>query len=628
MVNGQRPTAGDTSKKILVCAPSNAAVDELVLRFKEGVKTRDGKEKKINVVRLGRSDKINEQVKEVTIDELIAARLNKAAGNSENQRAKTQRLMQEHKEISQKLNEAHERREAAEGKPDAAKIQDEIDACRRRKKELSLLIDQAKDKESKENRQSDLERKRAEQSVLDEAHVLCATLSGSGQEKFQNYNLEFETVIIDEAAQCTELQALIPLKYGCAKCILVGDPKQLPPTTFMDAKLNFQYEQSLFVRMQNKQPEDVHLLDTQYRMHPDISAFPSKAFYDSRLLDGPGMAKLREAPWHKELSLGPYRFYDVQGQQTSRGSSLTNMVEIKAAMQLYEKLMSVCPSYDFKGKIGIITPYKAQFNALKDTFRANYGREIFDTIEFNTTDAFQGRECEIIIFSCVRASEGSIGFLNDYRRMNVGLTRAKYSLWVLGNTKSLVNGKYWRDMIDDARQRDRMSSAAEIASIKGRPRQAPVASNGNNHSSIATPAHSKNIDAKMAHGSSANSPASSRRSSVSSSSMHSKQKAHGAIDISIKKEAQHKFKVEDVEMKDLFSDDEEYEPVEIIKPEVKDEQKIIKRENVRSPIHNIVPPIGDSDPTKPRAPQQLPVKRRKAPPNPLMDPRRKKAKNG
>ena len=279
-------------------------------------------------------------------------------------------------------------------------------------------------------------------------------------------NVEFETVIIDEAAQCIELSALIPLKYGCSKCILVGDPEQLPPTVLSRSAQSFGYEQSLFVRMQRNHPNDVHLLDTQYRMHPEISAFPSQQFYNSRLIDGVGMAELRKQPWHASKILGPYRFFDVEGVQTkeARGHSFINIPELNAAIKLYERLKSDYRNYDFTGKIGIITSYKAQLNELKSRFRQRFGDAVFDEIEFNTTDAFQGREREIIIFSCVRAKPtGGIGFLGDIRRMNVGLTRAKSSLWVLGDSRSLQQGEFWNKLIQDAKSRNKYTSGDVMA---------------------------------------------------------------------------------------------------------------------------------------------------------------------
>lgn len=463
-----QPTSSPASKKLLVCAPSNAAVDELVMRFKEGVKTLKGVHKKINVVRLGRSDAINSNVVDVTMDELVNKRLGSTNGDNE-ARAKTQAIMKEHQAVSQQVNMARAKLDSGEIKgKEASELQDEFNTLRRRKTQLGTQIDNAKDDENRAGRQAEVNRKRVQQAILDEAHVICATLSGSGHDMFQSLNIEFETVVVDEAAQCVEMSALIPLKYGCAKCILVGDPRQLPPTVFSKVAAQHKYEQSLFVRMQNNHPNAVHLLDTQYRMHPDISAFPSATFYEGRLLDGDNMAALRRQPWHASELLAPYRFFDVEGQhQVSKGHSLINVAEIEVAMSLYERLTQDFPNFDFNNKVGIITPYKSQLRELKSRFAHRYGDHILQNVEFNTTDAFQGRESEVIIFSCVRASPaGSVGFLQDIRRMNVGITRAKSSLWILGNSQSLMRGQYWNKLIVDAKSRDSYSTGNVPAMLR------------------------------------------------------------------------------------------------------------------------------------------------------------------
>ena len=475
---------GPPPKKMLVCAPSNAAADELVMRLKEGIKTLDGRFHKANIVRVGRSDAMNVNVMDVTLDELVKARLKIGSGDVDSAREETSKIMQEHKEISRQLNEARAALDAAEGdgKKAPTDVKDKFETIRRRKTVLSNKIDSARDSEGLAHRAADMNRKRAQQAVLDEADVLCATLSGSGHEMFQNLNIEFESVIIDEAAQCVEMSALIPLKYGCAKCILVGDPKQLPPTVFSREAARHQYEQSLFARMANNSPNDVHLLNIQYRMHPHISAFPNKTFYDNRLLDGDNLITSRDAPWHRNDILGAFSFIDVQGQHqaSAKGHSLINIAEIESAMLLYDQLTrdyaSAVPSRG--GGIGVITPYKSQLREFRDRFTRRYGAEIMDAIEFNTTDAFQGRECDIIIFSCVRASPaGGIGFLQDIRRMNVGLTRARKSLWVLGNAASLSRGEYWRKLVEEAKARDlytsgdlamRLRAAASVAKGGGK----------------------------------------------------------------------------------------------------------------------------------------------------------------
>ena len=447
------------AKKLLVCAPSNAAVDELVMRFKQGITTANGENQKISVIRLGRSDAINANVMDVTLEELVNAKLNIAVGKKSSSGDDLGNLIKAHKATCEDLNVLRVTVAGlkASGKSVSPEQNRDLEVLKRKKQQLSNQIDQARDSGDTAARDAEINRRRVQQEVLEGAHVICATLSGSGHEMFQNLNIEFETVVIDEAAQSIELSALIPLKYGCSKCILVGDPKQLPPTVLSREAARFQYEQSLFVRMQANHPHDVHLLDTQYRMHPDISVFPSKAFYDGRLLDGSDMARQRARPWHQSKILGPYRFFDVRGfhQTATQGHSLINLAEVDVALKLYHRLITDFKDYEFKGKIGVITPYKSQLRELRSRFAQKYGDIILSTIDFNTTDAFQGRESEIILFSCVRASlNQGIGFLSDIRRMNVGITRAKSSLWVLGNSSSLMRGEFWGQLIEDARSRD------------------------------------------------------------------------------------------------------------------------------------------------------------------------------
>lgn len=469
-VSVRAPVAFPASKKILVCAPSNAAVDELVMRFKQGVKMTNGSTEKLQVVRLGRSEAINAQVRDVTLEELVLAKLN--LNGSKNGKEDIHAVMMEHQKASGAMVELRQQMDSirAKGEQPPQTDQDAFEGYKRTKAALGSKIDRLKEEQDQASRQADLNRKRVQQEVLDSAHILCATLSGSGHDLFRELNVEFETVVIDEAAQSIELSALIPLKYGCSKCILVGDPKQLPPTVLSREAAKFQYEQSLFARMEHNHKKDIHLLDTQYRMHPEISLFPSKMFYDSRLRDGGDMAKLRQRPWHHSDVFAPYRFFDVQGMSESapKGHSLINIAELNVAMQLYDRLTKDVPKYNFRGKIGIITPYKGQLKELRSRFRQRYGESILDSIEFNTTDAFQGRESEIIIFSCVRASTRGIGFLNDVRRMNVGLTRAKCSLWVLGNSQSLTQGEFWNALVKDAKSR-RLYTDGDIRALLSQP---------------------------------------------------------------------------------------------------------------------------------------------------------------
>ncbi|KUJ23532.1 uncharacterized protein LY89DRAFT_680273 [Mollisia scopiformis] len=480
--NGQPAKAPPPKKKLLICAPSNAAVDELVVRLKEGIQPLNGPRQKINVIRIGRSDAINAAVKDVMLDELVRIKLEGDDSDKNKLLQARDSLHKEAAQVKERLNVIRPQMDEAQKDDNPTKIQNlrrEFDQLKRRQAQLGSKIDEDKESGMTVSRQNEISRRKFQQEIIDGAHVICSTLSGSGHDMFKNLDVDFETVIIDEAAQCIELSALIPLKYGCSKCILVGDPEQLPPTVLSRSAQSFGYEQSLFVRMQKNHPNNIHLLDTQYRMHPEISRFPSAQFYNSRLVDGDGMAQLRQQPWHASTILGPYRFFDVAGFQTkqAQGHSFINVPELNAALQLYQRLKTDYSQVDFRGKIGIITSYKAQLNELKARFAQRYTDAIFDEIEFNTTDAFQGREREIIIFSCVRAkATGGIGFLGDIRRMNVGLTRAKSSLWVLGDSRALQQGSFWNELILDAQKRGRYTSenVMELFSRPTERNQGPV----------------------------------------------------------------------------------------------------------------------------------------------------------
>ena len=249
-----------------------------------------------------------------------------------------------------------------------------------------------------------------------------------------------------------------------------ADPNQLPPTVISQAALSLIYDQSLFKRLNKKTP--VQLLDMQYRMHPEISRFPSKYFYADALKDAPNMLIENTRPWHEIGALGPYRFFDVPGIERSRSShsgraysSLMNEVEGKTAVALIALICSSCPRLNFANRIGIITPYKEQRRKIRKELCLRFGDAAASCVEVSTVDGFQGQEREIIIFSCVRTGEGTniamtgflaggIGFLNDARRMNVALTRSKCSLYILGKSSALINNSLWRSLILDARSRN------------------------------------------------------------------------------------------------------------------------------------------------------------------------------
>ncbi|KAK9478537.1 SEN1 N terminal-domain-containing protein, partial [Lipomyces japonicus] len=476
-----QPLPPPEPKRVLVCAPSNAAVDELVLRLKGGILNSSGEEFVPKIVRMGRSDIINPAVRDLTLEELVDREVTKFQEEAQRRqssqvdrgalREQLNKVLDERAQVETQLN-------MTDNQAERENLRAKRDMLNAKKAALGQRLDEARDKHAVSVRTNEIERRNIQTKILTGADVICATLSGAGHDLLANLSMTFETVIIDEAAQCVELSALIPLKYGCTRCAMVGDPNQLPPTVLSQTASRFQYEQSLFVRMQTNFPSSVHLLSIQYRMHPDISKFPSAQFYDSRLIDGDGMAERTKAEWHAEKELfGPYRFFDVQSreQQSKTTHSYYNRAEAECAVRLYQELCARFPEIDFDGRVGIVTPYKQQLFELKNTFRTKLGQTGMAGIDFNTIDGFQGQEKEIIILSCVRSGGGGngsgVGFLADVRRMNVALTRARSSLWIIGNVNSLISDTIWRKLITDAKERGMVHKLSQNGQLLILPQQ-------------------------------------------------------------------------------------------------------------------------------------------------------------
>lgn len=216
------------------------------------------------------------------------------------------------------------------------------------------------------------------------------------------------------------------------------------------------------------------VLSIQYRMHPDISVFPSTTFYDSKLQDGPGMAQLTAQPWHSNPLFRPFKFFASRGLEAAgRSHSLINREEAAIAQAIYERLRQDHPKVDFDYRIGIVTMYKEQVFELKRVFRARYGADIDSVIDFNTVDGFQGQEKDIIILSCVRGGKGTVGFLSDRRRVNVALTRAKSNMFVIGNAEHLRNDRLWGQLVVQSEARGALQPA-NVKTFSGVSRPAPA----------------------------------------------------------------------------------------------------------------------------------------------------------
>ncbi|OQR89917.1 hypothetical protein THRCLA_09515 [Thraustotheca clavata] len=292
-----------------------------------------------------------------------------------------------------------------------------------------------------------------ESSFLESAHIVFTTLSSAGHRALDDSN-KYDILVIDEAAQAVELSTIIPMRFGSKQCVLVGDPQQLSATVFSRTSAQSLYERSLFERLESC-GHPVHMLRTQYRSHPVISDFPRHYFYGGLLEDGDNVKQPSYTkPYHNLApAFQPLVFWNILSSREHTGAaSRSNQMEIDLAVNLYLTLRNTCPPTDIRGKVGVITPYSFQMEELKKAFSRACNGDYSHDVEINTVDGYQGREKDIIILSTVRADpKKGVGFLNDIRRMNVALTRAKYACYVIGSEAALKSSKPWRALLDHAR---------------------------------------------------------------------------------------------------------------------------------------------------------------------------------
>ncbi|KAI5191617.1 regulator of nonsense transcripts 1 [Nematocida minor] len=271
--------------------------------------------------------------------------------------------------------------------------------------------------------------------------VLCArlvfsTLSMAGSIILKD--VPFDAVVIDEACQATEPSSIIPLRSSLKTIVLVGDPMQLPPTILSQSK---DLAVTLFERMSVSIPPI--LLDTQYRMHAAISEFASNEFYNGKLKNGVSLE-----------SCLPFAFIDAAGTEEVNSKEVCNRKECAIVAQLLPVALKTYAS------VGVISPYKGQVRLMKSVIK---------NVEISTVDGFQGQEKDCIVISTVRSKK--IGFLNDIRRMNVALTRAKYTVIVVGSMDLLKKDPTWKSLIEYVKKNKFVYTARETIDILKRKSQ-------------------------------------------------------------------------------------------------------------------------------------------------------------
>jgi ATP-dependent RNA/DNA helicase IGHMBP2 len=392
-----------TGQRVLAVAPSNIAVDSL---FEKLVAAGE------KAIRVGHPARVLPELRPYTLDALVETHPNvklarKLARDAYALREQAARYTRARPEPGERRAK---RQEAKKMLADARKIEDQV-----------------------------------AESLLNSARVVCATLTGLDRDLLDSQH--FDWCIMDEASQSTEAAAWSPLQI-VDRLVLAGDHFQLPPTIISTQAAAEGFNVSLLERLIEQPGLDIaRRLTVQYRMHQDIMKFSSQEFYqDSLVADGavrdhllqdlPGLAA-------NELTGTPVHFIDTAGASYDEsaepeGESLFNLSEAELVVEKVQTLLEAgLPA----AEIAVISPYSAQVRLLRERLQQ-------PELEIDSVDGFQGREKEAVIVSLVRSNRaGTIGFLEDVRRMNVALTRSRRKLVVIGDSATIAAHPFYQRML-------------------------------------------------------------------------------------------------------------------------------------------------------------------------------------
>lgn len=304
---------------------------------------------------------------------------------------------------------------------------------------------------------------RINEDLFDQSRVIASTLIGTASRVLERKH--FSTLFIDEAAQAFEAASWAAI-IKADRVIFAGDHLQLPPTIKCREAEIKGLSKTLMEKVAENKPTCVELLTTQYRMHKDIMQFSSEWFYEGRLVADPNVATRTVMPLDTPVVWIDTKELGFEEQLNPLSQSRLNSSE---ALLLVKTLRDYCRNMGIERIVndridfGIISPYKSQVQLLRKLVRqSNYLKPINRQISVNTVDGFQGQERDVILISMVRGNdEGRIGFLNDLRRMNVAITRARMKLIILGDTTTLCHNKFYKKLIEHIKEHGLMQVETE-----------------------------------------------------------------------------------------------------------------------------------------------------------------------
>ena len=387
--------------QVLVCAPSNAAVDWISEQLSK---------RSVPVLRIGNPLKMSDEMLECSYERRYA----------------------DHPDYAELWSIRRALRDGVQGRSSHER-QQHMRRLRKRQMELEIKINA---------------------DLFEQARVVSCTLIGSAYRLLEHRH--FSTLFIDEAAQALEPACWAAI-LKADRVVLGGDPQQLPPTVKSREAARRGLGVTLMQHVVRTKPSCVTLLTTQYRMHRDIMEFPSRWFYYGALCAAPEVAdrvvSLMDTPltWVDTAQAG-------FGEHESRSRSRLNAEEARLVVHVLRDYVDMIGLERLVGDgvdFGIITPYRAQVRLIRRLLRMQrFYRRLRGQVAVHTVDGFQGQERDVIIISMVRDNEeGQIGFLGDLRRMNVALTRARMKLIIIGNSATLSKHRFYGELFDHFQRR-------------------------------------------------------------------------------------------------------------------------------------------------------------------------------
>lgn len=389
--------------QVLVCAQSNTAVDWISEKLVD---------RGVNVLRIGNPTRVNDKMLSFTYE----------------RRFENHPLYPELWSIRKNLRELGSR--ARRGS------YDEREGVRSR---MSRLRDRATALEIQINAE-----------LFDGAHVIASTLVSSNHRLLNGRR--FGTLFIDEAAQALEAACWIAIRKA-DRVVLAGDHCQLPPTIKCYEAARGGLERTLMEKVVSNKPAVVSLLKVQYRMHEEIMKFPSQWFYNGELEAASEVRYRGILDWDTPIHWIDTSEMDFKEEFVGETFGRINKAEadlLLSELKIYINRISGNRILEEKIDFGIISPYKAQVQYLRNKIKADASLKPYRSLfTVNTVDGFQGQERDVIFISLVRANEeGQIGFLNDLRRMNVAITRARMKLVILGEAETLKHHGFYRKLLE------------------------------------------------------------------------------------------------------------------------------------------------------------------------------------